>query len=590
MTTTARPIRILVLDADLVPALTVVRSLVRRHYLVDVASAGEAPIASFSRAVGHCWRYPHPLRGEARFLTWMEEHLATRRYDLVIPVSERTLVPLSGQRHRFANTRIAMADADSLERVLNKAETFRLAESLGISVPRSIHLTAIDQLAEHIRKIVYPVVIKPSHSVAGSQSGYSKRNVSYAYSESGLRRQCEQCLRHSPVILQSYFRGQGAGIELIARDGEILYPFQHVRLHEVPLTGGGSSFRVSAPVEPVLLEAAEKLMRALRWTGVAMVEFKWDAGSGRYCLMEINGRLWGSLPLAVAAGADFPAMLAELSLTGALGEYPAYRSGVYCRNLPRDLQWHEMVLRSRGEAKKQGSDLARIPSGRAVVRDLVRVLSPGHHFDTQSFRDPLPGLVEMKRLFAHYQGRLSGLVAEKRFARHHRLLWRNGTVRKAMREARTVLFLCYGNINRSAAAGVLMENLLPADCDKHVWSAGFHQEEARPADNRMQSIAAEKGFDLSRSRSTRITDQLLDDSDIIFVMEKKHHDVLLSVDPSAAERIFLLGPGCREGGQGEPEIPDPYNRSEEAYRACFVRIYQAVTRLSEFIQPEHARK
>lgn len=573
MTTISNPLRILVLDADLIPALTVVRSLIKQHYIVDVSSARDAPIASFSRRVTHCYRYPDPLEGEELFINWMERHLASTHYDLVIPVTERTLVPLSAQRHRLGNTRFAMADADSLNRVLDKAETFKLAESLGVSVPHSIYLSHASQLEEFGAELAYPVVVKPSRSVsaAAGKAGYSKRNVSYASSASALHNQCQQSLRHSPVILQSYFQGVGAGIELIAKDGQILYSFQHIRLHEVPLTGGGSSFRVSAAIEPVLLGASEKLIRALRWTGVAMVEFKWDPKSGRYCLMEINGRLWGSLPLAVAAGADFPAMLAELHITGSLGDYPAYRCGVYCRNLVSDLMWHEMVLRAHRSGKIQAGIPTSIPTGKVLLRDLVRLFSLKHYFDTQSLRDPLPGLVEIKRLCGRYWGRVAGIFDERRFARNQRLLCQNGTVNKRLYDAQSVLFICYGNINRSAVAEVIMESLLPADSDKLVLSAGFHGEEQRPADKRMQAIAAEHGFDLSQSRSTCITEQLVNDSDIIFVMEKKHYDDLLSDYPSMGEKTFLLG---------ITQIPDPYNRSEEIYRSCFTQIHRAVARLS----------
>jgi len=591
VTTATKPLRTLVLDADLAPALSIVRSLVKQHHLVDVASSVNAPIASFSKGVAACLKYPNPLSSEELFLAWLEQHLAAVHYDLIIPVTERTLVPLSAHRQRFANAKIAMADVDSLNRVLDKAETFRLAESLGVAVPHSLYLTDIDQLADYGGQLTYPVVVKPSRSVSADDAGYSKRNVSYAGDETSLRSQCEQCLKHSPVILQSYFEGVGAGIELIAKDGEILYPFQHIRLHEVPLTGGGSSFRVSADIEPVLLQAAEKLIRALRWTGVAMVEFKWNPENGNYCLMEINGRFWGSLPLAFAAGADFPAMLAELSLTGTFGNYPAYRRGVYCRNLASDLMWHEMVLRHprRGKATSHNSELGRIPSARLVLRDLARLFSPRHHFDTQSFTDPLPGLVEIKRLISGYGARLSGVITEKWFALHQRLMWRNGTVREKLRGAKTVLFICYGNINRSAVAEVVMNNMLPENCDKRVISAGFHREQGRLADKRMQQVAAESGFDLSLCRSTCITDALINESDIIFVMEKKHYDDLLSNQPQAAGKTFLLGPGSRESGQGASEISDPYNHGEDIYRACFVQIHQAIVRLNEALQADHAK-
>lgn len=566
------------LDADLVPALTVVRSLLKQLYQVDVASAVPAPIAAFSRGVSRCLQYPDPLRDEEAFLAWLEDHLNNNHYDLVIPVTERTLVPLSSRRNRFAAARIAMADAGSLDRVLDKTETFRLAESLGVAVPHSVYLTDLEELAEYGPQLSYPVVVKPSHSVSEAAGGYRKRSVSYASTASQLYRQCEQSLRHSPVILQSYFQGQGAGIELIARDGEILYAFQHLRLHEVPLTGGGSSFRVSTPIEPQLLAASQKLMRALCWTGVAMVEFKWDPVRRSACLMEINGRLWGSLPLAVAAGADFPAMLAELSITGTLGAYPAYRSGVYCRNLVSDLMWHEMVLRSRGG---EHTGPAQVPTTRVMVRDLGRMFSPRHHFDTQSLSDPRPGLVEIRRLLASYGGRLADLIAARRCAVHQRWLWRSGAVARRFRAARSVLFICYGNINRSALAAVILETTLPADTDKVVRSAGFHKETGRPADERMRSIGVESGFDLSGCRSTCVTRELIRESDIIFVMERKHRDYLRSDYPMAGDKTFLLGPGSCEAGRGITEIPDPYNQSEDVYRACFAQIHQAVARLIE---------
>ncbi|MFA5631101.1 MAG: ATP-grasp domain-containing protein [Porticoccaceae bacterium] len=600
---TTKPIRTLVLDADTVPALAVVRSLVKQHQLVDVASAASAPIASYSHGVRRCFRYPDALLQPEHFLEWLEGLLAEESYDLVIPVTERTLVPLSSQRHRFAGAPVAMADAQSLDQVLDKKKTFDLAQRLGVATPHSLCLTGLEQLDIHKDELAYPVVIKPSHSVAQGANGYSKRNVSYAYNERELRVQCEHCLKHSPVILQNYFHGTGAGIELIARDGEILYSFQHIRLHEVPLTGGGSSFRVSSDIEPVLLGAAETLIGALRWTGVAMVEFKWQPDTGRYCLMEINGRFWGSLPLALAAGADFPAMLAELLLSGSLRPYPAYRRGVYCRNLSSDLMWHEMVLRrphsahcakdeehgaKYGEQPLASETPAAPPYGKIMRRDLVRLLSPHHHFDTQSLADPLPGLIEIRRLAAGYGTRLSGVIADKRFALQQRLLWRNGTVREKIRAARTVLFICHGNINRSPAAEIVMKSMLPANCATRVHSCGFHQQAGRPADWRMRQIAHERGFDLSYCNSICISDALLNESDVIFVMEKKHFDDLVCRNPAATAKTFLLGPGAITSAQGATDIPDPYNQSEDTYRACFLQIHRAVSRLSDMIRGNHA--
>ena len=96
-----------------------------------------------------------------------------------------------------------------------------------------------------------------------------------------------------------------------------------------------------------------------------------------------------------------------------------------------------------------------------------------------------------------------------RFTLRQRMYWRNGTVRERLRAADTVLFICYGNINRSALAEALMASMPGIDCDKQLMSAGFHPEEQRPADERMVRVAANHGCDLSRSRSAQVSNETL---------------------------------------------------------------------------------
>src|SRR5690606_7674135 len=112
--------------------------------------------------------------------------------------------------------------------------------------------------------------------------------------------------------------------------------FQHIRVHE-PLTGGGSSYRKSTSIHPELFDASQKLIQALKYTGVAMVEFKWDVASNTWVFIELNARFWGSLPLAVAAGADFPYFLYEMIVNGKKEFTARYTTGLYCRNFTSDL-------------------------------------------------------------------------------------------------------------------------------------------------------------------------------------------------------------------------------------------------------------
>src|SRR5262249_43391057 len=110
------------------------------------------------------------------------------------------------------------------------------------------------------------------------------------------------------------------------------------RVHE-PLGGGGSSYRKSVALDPELFEATKALMRALRYTGVAMAEFKIDPERKTHVFLEINARFWGSLPLAIAAGADFPFWLYEPLVAGRRDFPQRYTEGIYARNWIGDLKW-----------------------------------------------------------------------------------------------------------------------------------------------------------------------------------------------------------------------------------------------------------
>lgn len=567
-----RHARILVLDGDMAAALAVVRSLSGVGHHISIASSVEKPIAAFSNGCRATAFYPDPLTLESDFIAWVVAYSREHAIDLIIPVTERSLVPLSRAREQLGGLRVSMASQDSLEVALDKSQTFALAQELGVKIPSGQLVESLDEIDALEASSSWPLVLKPVRSVSFDGRSYHKHSVSYAGDITSLRQQLRGALKSTPVMLQEHFSGIGVGVELIARDGDIRYAFQHERLHEVPLSGGGSSFRKSTDVSVELLDASRLLIKALRWHGVAMVEFKWNPQTGDYRLMEINGRLWGSLPLATAAGANFPAMMVELELEGDVRQWPAYTRGIYCRKLSRDIVWVEQALRTRASA------WVDVPSPGRVLRDMARIFSPSHRFDVQSLSDPLPGVIDIGRICRSYTHRLGGVLAEKWFTSMQRIAWRNGTVRENLRNADSVLLLCYGNINRSALAEVFFRSRLEGRGVSTV-SGGFHHEAGRLMDPTMAGIARAHGFDVEAFRSTSVTAQLIEESDVIFVMEKRHFDEVIRISPNARERVFLLGCCLNESEGPKGEIPDPYAKPEATYVRCYQTIETAVNRL-----------
>ncbi len=138
--------------------------------------------------------------------------------------------------------------------------------------------------------------------------------------------------RYRKAMVQSYVPGRGAGAFLLRWDGRTIARMMHLRLHEMPHTGGASSLRRSWWHDAMMADAELKLAH-LGWQGVAMVEYRWDIATNRFYLMEMNLRFWGSLHLALYAGVDFPRLLADAFL---LDQTPdrivEARRDVVCRN------------------------------------------------------------------------------------------------------------------------------------------------------------------------------------------------------------------------------------------------------------------
>ena len=396
---------VLVTDVGRGSAVSIMRSLGRAGYRVIAADANRRSAGYYSRHATARVRYPSPAEAPEETVEALLDAVRRHAVDLVVPVTDEVILPLAASRERFEGLcALALPENGALAHAADKNATLELAAGLGIPVPRTALVSTADEAVEAAGEIGWPVVVKPQSSVRfEDDGGVARFGVRYAGDERALRDEMARCEGRCEVLLQEYYRGEGHGVELLLEAGRPLAAFQHRRLREIPLTGGMSSFRESVPLDPVLLEQSVRLLEALDWTGLAMVEFK--VGPGGPKLMEVNGRVWGSLPLAVMSGMDFPARLADLYLgahrNGAALD-TSYRVGVRAHNLDLELLWIGNVLRGRARYP-----FIATPRRRAGLAAALRLLVPGERFDILSWRDPVPGLYELGRIVAKLRRKVS---------------------------------------------------------------------------------------------------------------------------------------------------------------------------------------
>lgn len=385
---------VLVTDAARGSAVAIIRSLGRRGMHVIAADSQARAAGYSSRYAAERLRYPPPDESPEEMVETLLAAARRRRIDLIVPTTDETILPLAAARDRFAGVSLlALPDARGLAASHDKMATLDLAANLSVPLPRTELVSTVDEALSAAADLGWPVVVKPRYSrILRDGRRIERYDVSYAADEAALAEQVGVLAGHCDVLLQEFCAGEGHGVEVLASEGRPLAAFQHRRLREVPITGGASSFRESVALDPLLFDYSLRLLAALDWTGLAMVEFKVGADGPR--LMELNGRIWGSLPLAVKSGVDFPAGLADVWLDGAPGRegrpQTSYPVGVRSRNLGLEVVWIGSTLR-----RLRRYPGVPTPRRRDAVGAALRLLHPGDGFDVLAREDLRPGLVEL---------------------------------------------------------------------------------------------------------------------------------------------------------------------------------------------------
>jgi predicted ATP-grasp superfamily ATP-dependent carboligase len=377
---------VLVTDGEERASLAAVRSLGAAGHQVHVVGSRRRTLAGASRFAASSAVAPQPLREPGAFLKALEGLVRERAIEVVIPVTEAALLAVLPERHQLGDAVLPFPSAEAFRRISDKVLVLEVARDLGIRVPEQYVLVSPEERdLLDAQCLEYPLVVKPSRSVAPSGSGAVQLTVRHATDRGEFEAIVDALPAAAfPLLLQQRVRGPGAGIFLLVWEGQTLAAFAHRRIREKPPAGGVSVYRESIPLEEALLERSQALLDRFEWKGVAMVEFKIDAATGTPYLMEVNGRLWGSLQLAVDAGVDFPVLLVEAALGRPVPQTAEYRIGVRSRWWYGDLD--QLLARLRHGPSTPGLDAAGhirwralrefLSTSKADINEILRVQDP----------------------------------------------------------------------------------------------------------------------------------------------------------------------------------------------------------------------
>ena len=381
--------RVLVLDAQTLQALATVRSLGRAGYDVLVASHRAAPLASWSRYA----RRRRRVAAESReAFADLRRWAAAQGVTVVLPLTERSCLLCNAERAEWeaAGITVGCGPDDMLLQAFDKGRTLAHAVACGVAIPPTRYPESWDDCWAAAGALGYPCVVKPRFSnVRRGDRFMPDAGPRYVARPEDLVAAVTACRQGAAwPLMQAYAPGRGKGIFAVCDHGRAVTWFAHERLRDVRPSGSGSSLRRSTAITAALQDAAHRLVTRLAWHGPVMVEFQ-DDGSSEPVLMEVNGRFWGSLQLAVAAGVDFPRLWVEVLHGKTPRATDGYATGVIVRWLWGDVKRLLHII-SGPVAGYPG----RHPSIRQGLRELFGRQPPGTQLETWQRDDPWPAVGE----------------------------------------------------------------------------------------------------------------------------------------------------------------------------------------------------
>jgi len=364
--------RILITDAETRAGVASVRGLHAAGFEVAAAAAESArPLPGhWSRSVRERLLVPHPLEDQAGFLAALQRAVCSGCYSVLVPGSDASLLAVSYGRERLEpHVRIALPRHEAVQRSLDKQKLISAAARHELTSPETVLCSgAIDALTA-ARRIGFPVVLKAARSVF-ELDGYPRHVGSVLVT--GERALEEAVIAYGvPCLLQRRERGAVLSFAGVFAEGRLLAEALS-RYHRTWYPdAGNASFSETIETPPRLSVSVAALLEDLGWQGLFELELI-KLSEDRWAAIDLNPRPYGSLALAIRAGANLPAIWCEHVL-GRAPEPVRARSGVFYRWEDADLRYALWRLR-RGEISA-ATQVARLRRG--VVHPYFELRDPG---------------------------------------------------------------------------------------------------------------------------------------------------------------------------------------------------------------------
>lgn len=248
-------------------------------------------------------------------------------------VSSRTKVPVAG------------ATGEAAHLALDKKIQLDLAREAGFNIPETEYINESHEILKIKQQL--PIVVKPVAATTETKGKLQKGPILFCLENEDLKSAANGYGYDGPMIVQRVLSGHGEGIFGLNGPGGVKNWSAHRRVRMMNPLGSGSSACQSMGIVDQPIQPAERMLQKVNWPGMFMIELLRDS-SNQLFFMELNGRAWGSMALAVRLGLNYPTWTVMQTLDPSF-EPPDASTGnsVLCRHLGREIIHVLSVLKGK---------------------------------------------------------------------------------------------------------------------------------------------------------------------------------------------------------------------------------------------------
>jgi carbamoyl-phosphate synthase large subunit len=266
--------------------------------------------------VDKTYMIPYPSEGKDALFKRLSEIHARESIDVIIPNFDAELFSFIKLERMLEaiGVRTYLPTLEQFEE-RHKANLPAYGKKYGVNVPAGTEVYSISDLANSLKSMKFPVMIKgkyydayTAHSIEQAEVYFSKMSAKW-----GL-----------PVIVQDFIKGTEVNVIALGDgNGNLIAA---VPMRKQYITDKGKAWGGITIEDASMLELAQKIIAQTKWRGGMELELIKDS-EGQLFLLEINPRIPAWVYLAVGAGQNIPEALLKLALGLEVQPFASYQVG-----------------------------------------------------------------------------------------------------------------------------------------------------------------------------------------------------------------------------------------------------------------------